>query len=107
MSTTKEIGSLDASGVRSFIDSFDTLICDCDGVLWRGHTPMPGSAATVSKLHTKYGKRIMYITNNSVKTRAQNVKKLIDFGYPATKVCVPELQHLVKVEKSNHLIWGR
>ena len=29
---------------QEFVDSLDTVITDCDGVLWKSNDPLPGSA---------------------------------------------------------------
>ena len=38
----KEISKLPADEVKAFFDSFDTVLADCDGVLWRGPEAIPG-----------------------------------------------------------------
>ncbi|XP_054710774.1 glycerol-3-phosphate phosphatase-like [Uloborus diversus] len=70
--------SIMASG---FLDSFDYVLCDCDGVLWHGPNPIPGSIETVQALH-KMGKHIIYITNNSTKAREEYLEKCAKFGLP-------------------------
>lgn len=50
-----------------FVDSFDCVICDCDGVLWTVFDPIPGVGEALKTLQT-HGKTLRYITNNSVRT---------------------------------------
>ena len=35
-SKVRQISELSSTEIRSFFDSFDTVMTDCDGVLWRG-----------------------------------------------------------------------
>lgn len=44
---------LSASNARSFVDSTDTFIFDCDGVLWKTHHLLPGVAETMDMLRAK------------------------------------------------------
>lgn len=48
------------------IEQYDTILLDCDGVLWTGPDPVPGAAATLTTLHS-LGKQIIFVTNNSTK----------------------------------------
>ena len=61
------------------------ICCDLDGVLWRGDTPIAGSADGIAELRAA-GLRIGFITNNSSIPIAGYVEKLRAFGVPA----VPE-----------------
>lgn len=54
---------------KDFLDSFDCVLTDCDGVLWTVFDPIPGIATTLARLRS-HGKTIRYITNNSVRTLA-------------------------------------
>ncbi len=55
------------------------LICDMDGVLWRGKSGLPGVEdffALIEALHLEH----VLVTNNSSRTPAQYVQKLADLG---------------------------
>jgi glycerol 3-phosphatase-2 len=58
------------------------VVCDLDGVLWRGADPIPGSAEAVGKLRGA-GMRVAFLTNNSGPTPADLVDKLAGMGVPA------------------------
>jgi phosphoglycolate phosphatase len=76
--------SLNKEKVRNFIDSFDTVLTDCDGVLWLGNAAIPGSPNVIIQLQ-QMGKKVFYVTNNSCNTRDEIVSKCSTLGYPATK----------------------
>jgi 4-nitrophenyl phosphatase len=52
-------------------------------VLWSGETLFPGSAPTIELLR-KRGKQVVFVTNNSTKSRVDYAKKLQGMGMPAT-----------------------
>ncbi len=58
------------------------VIFDLDGVLYRGEQPMPGAVETVRRLRAA-GKRVLYATNNSTRTRQEYVERLREFGFPS------------------------
>lgn len=62
--------------------SIRVVIFDLDGVLYRGEEPMPGALETVAEL-LRAGKRVIYATNNSTRSRAEYVTRLRGFGFPA------------------------
>lgn len=58
------------------------VILDLDGVIYRGHTPLPGAAEAAAWLGA-HGYRTYYFTNNSTRTRASYVELLASFGIEA------------------------
>uniref|UniRef100_F6QQ53 Glycerol-3-phosphate phosphatase n=1 Tax=Ornithorhynchus anatinus TaxID=9258 RepID=F6QQ53_ORNAN len=83
---------LSAAGAAALLSEVDTLLFDCDGVLWRGETAVPGAPETLSALRAR-GKRLGFVTNNSSKTRAAYADKLrrLGFGGPAGPDAGPEV----------------
>eukprot|EP00958_Prasinococcus_capsulatus_P002778 scaffold237_cov421-Prasinococcus_capsulatus_cf.AAC.19 len=61
------------------VDSVDTFIFDCDGVIWKGDTLIDGVPETLEMLRSK-GKRLIFVTNNSTKSRKQYLKKFLSLG---------------------------
>jgi HAD superfamily hydrolase (TIGR01450 family) len=59
----------------------DALVCDLDGVVYRGDEPVEGSAAAIATLRER-GVRLLFLTNNSRSTVAQYVSKLTALGVP-------------------------
>jgi len=61
------------------LDSVDVFIFDCDGVIWRGDSLIPGIPETLAKLRA-LGKKMFFVTNNSTKSRAGYKKKFDSLG---------------------------
>jgi 4-nitrophenyl phosphatase len=57
----------------------DGLVCDLDGVVYRGDEPLPGTAAAIARVGAT-GVGIVYCTNNSRPTVAEYVAKLARMG---------------------------
>ena len=68
------------SRMLDFLDSFDYILSDCDGVLWLNNSAVPGAPSAMNKLR-KLGKKIAFATNNSTKTREEFKQKLDKLGY--------------------------
>ncbi len=66
------------------LDRFDTVLFDCDGVLWNIPDELVKPAMTTVNCLLHHEKRVMFITNNSNKSRldflAELQKKGVDFG---------------------------
>ena len=58
---------------------FDALVCDLDGVIYRGDTVIEGAPEAVSRLRSS-GVRLLFCTNNSRATVSQYVQKLQGLG---------------------------
>ncbi|KAA0153208.1 hypothetical protein FNF29_03396 [Cafeteria roenbergensis] len=69
------LASSDVATFRSWLDGVDAVLLDCDGVIWRGTTPIPGALAAIDALRAA-GKRVVFVSNNSTKSRATYVGKL-------------------------------
>ena len=63
-------------------DEIDGLVCDLDGVVYRGSEAIPGSPQALRVL-TERGVRILYCTNNSRSTVSEYVDKLAGIGVEA------------------------
>lgn len=60
------------------------IVCDMDGVLWRGTSPLPGLQDFFSLIRD-LGLEHMMVTNNSSNTPAQYVRKLAGMGVATTE----------------------
>jgi len=73
---------LDKSNIKQFLSSFDTILTDCDGVLWSGDEVIGKANVALNKLRA-LGKSIFYVTNNSTKTRSEYIIKCKNLGFEA------------------------
>ncbi|XP_077999213.1 glycerol-3-phosphate phosphatase-like [Glandiceps talaboti] len=97
-----------------FIASIDTVLCDCEGVIWKGSSskhPVPGATEALEKLR-KRGKKIFFLTNTNTKSRKQILQELNKLGFQANEeeiVCTSfaaaaYLKHSVKFEGKVYLV---
>jgi len=63
------------------MDAFPVL-CDLDGVVWLAHEPIPGSVEAIGALR-RSGHRVLFVTNNSSATIAEQEAALEAIGIPA------------------------
>ncbi|XP_050242655.1 phosphoglycolate phosphatase 1A, chloroplastic-like [Quercus robur] len=64
---------------EELINSVETFVFDCDGVIWKGDKLIDGVPETLDMLRSK-GKRLVFVTNNSTKSRKQYGKKFETLG---------------------------
>lgn len=67
---------------EDFLADYDVFLFDCDGVLWSGTKLLPKVCETLDMLRSK-GKKIVFVTNNSTKSRTTYRKKLESMGINA------------------------
>ena len=83
----QDLTELSLQDQKSFFNSFDTVLTDCDGVLWSGNTPIPGSVEMIHKFR-EMGKKVIYVTNNATRSRKEYVTKMEDLGFGGTYVSI-------------------
>eukprot|EP00762_Andalucia_godoyi_P006349 ANDGO_05830.mRNA.1 Phosphoglycolate phosphatase 2 len=66
---------------KDLVLSHDVFLFDLDGVLWRGHSVIDGAPQTVAHL-LSIGKLVLYVTNNSGRTRSATAAALRSQGFP-------------------------
>jgi len=64
-------------------ERFDGLVCDLDGVIYRGDRAIGGAADAIDSLRAA-GVRVLYCTNNSRSTIEQYIERLAGFGLKVT-----------------------
>lgn len=70
--------------VEEFLDLYDTFLFDCDGVLWAGDHLLPKVVETLDLLRAN-NKRLVFVTNNSTKSRKAYTHKFEKFGITVTE----------------------
>lgn len=80
--TCRNLLHLSSAEINEWLDSFDTILTDCDGVLWLHNEAIAGSASVIEALRSR-GKRIYLVTNNSARTRAQFASKAVQLQFGA------------------------
>ncbi|KAI3456599.1 hypothetical protein Pfo_013262 [Paulownia fortunei] len=63
----------------NLLDSVDAFLFDCDGVIWKGDALIDGVSDTLDTLRAM-GKKLVFVTNNSTKSRRQYAKKFLSLG---------------------------
>ena len=58
------------------------VLCDLDGVVWLAHRPIAGSVEAIAQLR-QAGVRVLFVTNNSFSTLADQYRALGAIGIPA------------------------
>eukprot|EP01134_Creolimax_fragrantissima_P000709 CFRG0709T1 len=71
---------IESSGSDEFLKDFDAVVFDCDGVLWKGSHVIPGAVEVVSHL-IELGKQVVFVTNNSTKSRDMYSEKMAALGF--------------------------
>lgn len=69
--------------ISALLDRVNCFIFDCDGVIWRGDCLIDDVPETLDYLRS-LGKKLVFVTNNSTKSRAGYVKKFTDLGLQVT-----------------------
>ncbi|CAK4103624.1 unnamed protein product [Aphanomyces euteiches] len=73
---------LSSTNFDTWLSQIDAFLFDCDGVLWRGNAAIQGAKEAIALLRSR-GKKVVFVTNNSTKSRDTYVNKLVGQGIPA------------------------
>ena len=79
-SSCRTIDSMSDGEIKTFLDSFDTILTDCDGVLWTGPRLIDGSVEVIQSFRN-LGKKIIFVTNNGIKPRKEVLEKCSRLGF--------------------------
>lgn len=63
----------------TLLQDYRGIVCDLDGVVYRGHEPVRHAVATLNDV-VKGGRRVVYATNNASRTPAQVAAQLTRMG---------------------------
>ncbi|KAG5668872.1 hypothetical protein PVAND_016792 [Polypedilum vanderplanki] len=75
-----DLSNFSQKELHEWINKFDTILCDCDGVLWSYNTPFPGASETVNTF-INLGKRVYLVTNHSHILREEMLAKCHKLGF--------------------------
>ncbi|XP_019543725.3 chronophin-like [Aedes albopictus] len=64
---------------KAFLDSFDAVMSDCDGVVWNFTGPIPGVGKALQLLKQN-GKKLAFISNNGMRTMDEYREKFQKLG---------------------------
>lgn len=67
------------------------VLCDLDGVVWLDRAPIPGAPEAIARLRAS-GRRVLFVTNNSMSLVADQEAALAAIGVPATGDVVTSAQ---------------
>lgn len=67
----------------ALVAAYDGVVCDLDGVVYRGADPVPGAPKALQEMRTR-GVKIIYATNNASRVVAEVAEHLAELGAPAT-----------------------
>jgi len=79
MATTAVAETVRLTSPKDLLSKTDVFIFDCDGVIWKGDSIIPGVPNVLDKLRA-LGKKIFFVTNNSTKSRKGYLKKFTSLG---------------------------
>ncbi len=63
-------------------ERIEFVLCDLDGVVWLSREAIPGAAEAVARLR-RSGRRVLFVTNNSMSTIADQEDALSTIGIPS------------------------
>lgn len=63
--------------VSSYVEAnFDSILFDCDGVIYRGSDPIPDAASSIKSILIDQKKKVLFVTNNAGSSREEMRRKL-------------------------------
>nr|XP_014094626.2 4-nitrophenylphosphatase [Bactrocera oleae] len=94
---------LSAKEQKEFFNSFDVVMCDCDGVMWMIASPLPRTGEAVNALKAA-GKQVLFVTNNSMRSDDDYVNKFVGIGvkdFQKNDIMHPVKSMLYYIKKHN------
>ncbi|XP_017057743.1 chronophin [Drosophila ficusphila] len=85
--TCSDLTKLPKQKVRQWLSTFESVICDADGVLWHFSKALEGSA-DVFNLLSASGRKTFVVSNNSEISRTDMAKKAKDLGFEVEEASV-------------------
>lgn len=79
------------------------VLCDLDGVVWLARRPIPGAVDAVARLRAS-GRRVMFVTNNSMAIVADQESALAAIGVPADGDVVTSAQAAASLVEPGEIV---
>lgn len=76
---------------RDVFDRIAFVLCDLDGVVWLARQAIDGAPEAIARLRDS-GRRVLFVTNNSVSVVAEQERALVSIGIPAAGDVVTSAQ---------------
>ncbi|PJF19766.1 Translation initiation factor IF-2 [Paramicrosporidium saccamoebae] len=89
----------------SLLNRTDTILFDCDGVIWRGNQVIPNALPTLNHLRS-LGKRLFFVTNNSTKSRATMKDKFAALGLDEDDGAIFDFNHEIPSRNVGAVVVG-
>jgi HAD superfamily hydrolase (TIGR01450 family) len=88
------------------LGALEVVLCDLDGVVWLAHEPLPGAPEAIAALRAA-GRRVLFVTNNSFSTIAEQEAELAAAGIPAVGDVINSAQAAAElVEPGDRVLVG-
>lgn len=87
-SAPKKLLDLSTADRRAFLGSFDQVMVDCDGCIWSLLAPIAGAGEGLLALQQRMHKRIIYVSNNSVRSVQNFRDQLQKVGLQLDETCL-------------------
>lgn len=100
MDQIKNLADLNIEEGRKFINSFDYVFSDMDGVLWLSNNLLPGSKECIERFRD-LGKHLAFVTNNTITSFETIKEKLQDFNVPDQEIVTPIIVGISYLKKIN------
>uniref|UniRef100_A0A7G3AS49 Putative phosphoglycolate/pyridoxal phosphate phosphatase family n=1 Tax=Lutzomyia longipalpis TaxID=7200 RepID=A0A7G3AS49_LUTLO len=81
--SASRLQNLPRDTIRTFINSFDTVLTDCDGVVWFLNKAIQGAPNVINRF-LDMGKRVFFVTNSSARTREEFLEKAHQLNFNMT-----------------------
>lgn len=93
---------LSADERRAYFQSFDLVLCDCDGTVWGPTGSIAGAGAGVTALQKSAAKPVVFVTNNGIRSDESYLETferesidatMADVMHPGIAICEYFRQH--------------
>jgi len=82
---------MDRRAPTAALAGIEFVLCDLDGVVWLAREAIPGAADAIERLRAS-GRRVLFVTNNSVSPVEEQEDALLRIGVPAAGDVVTSAQ---------------